>query len=340
GRAGPNSDPGTKLAYAIGSLEFADSPQARRFAIQALSEGPVPQILEFGRHTAMELSPDGKWIAAGRFDGGLDLLADDGTAPTSLLESFRPNNYVQWKPQFSPDGKFLIWTWRGDFRVVKVWSLPDKKLVRTFQMEGLTRCFAGAGKVFFITDTTGRSEAPMIWGRSIVRIWNWDRNEPKLIGHLDLAGKDWKGFDIDSGGQSIAYGKENGVYVRSIEESGVGEEKLIGNHKAKAFSVRFHPGGKQLASVDQNGELWLWSMLPGAKNPIRMIAGVASTPPWFDPKGRFLIAPLNGAIAQWDLKVDGAEPLLYRSPDASASGIVDQQNRWLAVQAGSTLAFY
>lgn len=59
-----------------------------------------------------------------------------------------------------------------------------------------------------------------------------------------------------------------------------------------------------------------------------------------DPKGNFLFAPRDSALAQWDLTVDGAEPLLFRSQDASVSGIADPHHRWLVSQAGSTLAFY
>src|SRR5262249_43240931 len=43
GRANPDADPSTKIGYALASLEFSESPEARRFALQALSEGPPAQ---------------------------------------------------------------------------------------------------------------------------------------------------------------------------------------------------------------------------------------------------------------------------------------------------------
>lgn len=344
GRAIPEADPSTKLAYALASLEFADTPQARSFALQALSEGPPAHAMEMQSSppVSVQFSPDGKWTAVTGTDGTVQLVPRDGTAPVTVSEPFKPNYYVPWNSQFSPDSEFLLWTWRKDPSIVKVWSISQKKLVRTFSMEGLTMCQVRGGKAFLITDTTGRREPSFNnWNQSVVRTWRFDREEPEVVGRLNLGGIGWKSFDIDSRGRSIAYKKGKGVYIRSLDTSQIGAEKLVGYHTVETEMVRFNPNGSEIASADSNAEIRLWSVVPGTKNPIRVISGNSQyTKLWFGSSGSLLFA-LRGELFGWDLTAPiDAEPFVFSHLREIRSVSLENDDRWMSIVGGTTLAFY
>jgi WD40 repeat protein/predicted Ser/Thr protein kinase len=343
GRAIPEADPGTKLAYALASLEFADTPQGRRFALQALSEGPPAQVIEVPAHISIELSPDENWIAAGVLDGAVQLLSSNGSLPQTVSEPFKANYYIPWNSQFSPDGQFLMYTWREDPGIVKVWSLSQKKVIRTFDMGGLTICLVRAGKAFLITDTQRRLETPFQWNQVVVRVWTFDRNEPEIVGRFNMEKNGWRSLDIDSKGRSIAYKKGHDICIRSLNESDAGAEKLVGSQLTDVDFIRFHPSGAEIASSDSTGEIRLWSLIPGTKNPVRVIAGKGGQIRlWFAPKGRFLYASSLGLLSRWDLSgPDDADAFVFRSVGEEITSVMfDKEDRWLAVGGRSTIGFY
>ncbi len=341
GRAIQDADPTTKLAYATASLELTDTYQGRRFALQALSEGPVAHIMEVGTHVSLELSPDGRCIAAGRWDGAVNLLAHDGSATVTVQKPFQSGSFFPWNSQFSPDGNLLLWTSREDPGIVKVWSLPQKKLARTFDLAGLTRCLVRGDRAFFITDTTRRKELPLYWKEVVIRTWRFDQNEPEILGRFNLQINGWSSFDIDQKGQWISYRNGRQVCIRSLDISGIGTEQLIGTHEKDVIFIRFRPNGNQIASSDSS-EIRLWSLIPGSEKPARTISGTGGHI-WFDPKGAFLFGMRGNGLAQCDLSNASVDPVVFRAteiPQTAISVIFDKQERWLATGVGSTLAVY
>ncbi len=79
GRAEIDRYPTAALAYVRGSLELADTPEARRFAVEVLWRGPVARFLSVDRiatqmgipsdFETITFSPDGRWLAARSPDG-------------------------------------------------------------------------------------------------------------------------------------------------------------------------------------------------------------------------------------------------------------------------------
>ncbi len=204
-------------------------------------------------------------------------------------------------------------------------------------------CQVRGGKAFLITDTTGRTEASFnSWNQSVVRIWRFDREEPEVVGRLNFGGIGWKSLDIDSRGRSIAYGKDKGVYIRSLDTSRRGTEKLVGYHTVETDAVRFNPNGSEIASADLNGEIRLWSVVPGTKNPVRVISGNSQrTKLWFGSKGSVLFA-LRGELLGWDLTApDDAEPFVFQHlREEIRSVALENDDRWMSIAGGATLAFY
>lgn len=336
GRANSNADPSTKLSYALAGLELADSTEGRRFALQALSEGPPARVFKMLLRS-IDFSPDGKWMAASAA-GGVFLFPSDGKPPIIVAKPGNPNFYIQWGTQFSPDGKLLLFSWLKDPSLLKVWSLPEKKVVRTFDMEGATICLVRGGKVYLITDSSRQG-----LDETVVRVWKFDSGDPEIVGRLKMKGILWRYSDIDPLGRSITYLKGKNVYIRSLDTSGIGPETLVGTHAADGAVVRFHPNGAEIASSDQSGEIRIWSLVPGMKNPVRVIAGTGEkrTRLWFDPTGAFLLAPGDRTLLRWDLTVPESEPLVFRYQEEVPNAVAfERDGRWMAVAGFSAIAFY
>ncbi|PWT90541.1 MAG: hypothetical protein C5B54_06975, partial [Acidobacteria bacterium] len=342
GRAKAEADPSTKIAYALASLELNDSTEARRFAMQALSEGPPTLLIKTktALHT-VDFSPDGKWIA-GSTAGGVQLFPIDGSTPTTVSEFGSSGEYTPWPIQFSPDGEFLLFSWRQDLSILKVWSMSQNKIVRTFHFEGITICLVRAGKAFLITDTSGRLENPFKWNDTVVRVWKFDRREPEIVGHVKLGNIIWKKFDIDSRGQMLAYSKGHSVYFRPLDVSALGPEKLIGSQETDIETIKFRPTKQELASADSTGEIRIWSVFHQAQDAIHLIG--ANSPEkviWFDPNGSFIFTQGNGALLRWDLMVPKAEPISFKYlAEAPWSVTVDKNCRWLVAAERTAIAFF
>jgi serine/threonine protein kinase/WD40 repeat protein len=342
GRALPDADPTTKLAYAIASLELADTPHGRRFALQAISENPATQVLEVGPNASVDLSPDRRWIAITRQDGSVDLLPRDGSATINVQKPHWPGTYVQWGSQFSPNSDLLIFTWRQDPSFIKVWSLSEKKIVQTFRFEGSTRCFIRANKAIFVSDTKTPADAPFSWGKSVIRTWYFDSNKPEITGQVDFNETYWRNIDIDRNGDWITYIKGKEIKIRSLKNSTIGPELSVGTHKEPIQFLQFHPNGKELASADFSG-IRFWSLSPLQKNPVRAILQTKARP-WFSPKGSFFLASSfnsnENEIRQWDLRDENKQPEMFRIMEPISNMIFDEQERWFAVGVGPNLAFY
>src|SRR5439155_20800134 len=135
GRSLPDPDRKTKLAYALASLQIMDSPDARRLATQVLADGPPPFIFtnNFSGSGITSFSPDDKWFAL-TTNLGLQLFPQDGSAPVIVTKDV--GGYAP--PQFTKDSKFLVWISAENSRNIQVWSVVEKKIVRTLSMPGFT----------------------------------------------------------------------------------------------------------------------------------------------------------------------------------------------------------
>lgn len=325
-------DPSTKIAYALRSLGFADNQEARRFAMEALSEGPTYHVSNVTA-IAPQMSPDGKWVAVAQDGGGLLLLPQDGSAPIVVNKPDSPSNqHIPWTSQFSPDSELLFWTWRKKMSVVNVWSISKKKIIRSFTFEGITIPLVRNGKAFFISEALGRLTPPFFLQSSIVRVWDLGANEPKILGSVNFNNGYWKCFDIDYQGRWIAYTKDNDVLLEDLQNLGTHPARVIGQHTTKSLIVRFNPNGNEIGTSDNIGEIRLWSLnfKSNRQEPLRIFKGNGQPVFnfWFDSDGTSLMVPRNGMTFRWDLTVpQDAEPYYFR--EYGAHGTFDSKHRWL-----------
>jgi WD40 repeat protein len=187
GRLDLDTYPTAALAYARKSLELADTPEARRFALEALWRGPVARFLpaaqigkelglgDKGQICYLALSPDGRWLATARDVGDRQILLfpQDGGPPLVLP---RPPDGNARALDFGPNGDLLITGGSGES--LRFWSLPDLREMRSVELEkGLySRGVVRGGKLFTLTMI---NEAKR---ENLLRVWPLPEGEPKVLG--------------------------------------------------------------------------------------------------------------------------------------------------------------
>ena len=340
-RSLPDADPSTKVAFALRSLEFTDNPEARKYALQAMAEGLAYHRIQMEGYGA-QMSPDGKWVAAGMSGGGMRLLPQDGSKPIVVAEPDSPSgHHIPWGTQFSPDSEFVLWTWRKNTSVIKVWSVTKRKLIRSFNHEGLTMCFVRGGKAFFITDLSGITVSPFSWKECAVRAWDFGAGDPVLLGKVTLSGQNHRSFDIDFRGKWIAYPKNNDVFVEDLQGLGTGTSPLVLKHSGEVRQIRFNPSKNGIAASNEKGEIRLWNLdHTNISEPARIIAGNGQPlqSSWFGPGGESFMAAVSGAILQWDLSAPEADPFLWVGGGHGAR--YDSKNRWFVMATVGSIDFY
>ena len=132
------ADRTTALAYALASVERADSPGGRRLALQALWRGPSTFFLppRTKQVWGLDFSPDGRWLAGGEYAENrgcrVFLWPADGHTVTELPFSDLEDESVD-PVRFVPDSSLLFST--GSLQpTVKIWSVPDGQLIRSMDI--------------------------------------------------------------------------------------------------------------------------------------------------------------------------------------------------------------
>jgi serine/threonine protein kinase/WD40 repeat protein len=340
-RAHQDASPSLKLAYAIASLEYSDTTDGRNYAMQALSEGPPAFVTQAPIHTngVLNFSPDSAYVAI-EHTSGIQIIPRDGSKP---ITAERFETALIGPPRLSSDGEFVVWEAPEDRRVIKVWSLSQRKIVRTFEMEGSTMSRIRGKKLILITDESGRLDRDIRPvdqpNEVVVRTWEFDRTEPKKIAHWHLDGTLPLLFSSD--GESIFFIKGNEFYFRSIHESGLGPPQLMGSHKTDVAWV--DDRDNELVSVDKSGEIRFWSKAHEAMRPERVISGSSEPHDWtLDPTWSFLTEPKGESMLIKDLNApEGAAPFSFRLLDGEAfDWATDKTGNWMAISSQSTISLY
>jgi WD40 repeat protein len=361
GRTELDQDPTVALAYAIASLERADTQVARRFALQALWKGPPAFIMTDMpvTPTFLNFSSSGKWLTVGGYLGSR-LLRQDGSEAIVLTSGFawtrRPHLSV-----FSPKSDSIIWSSSPEPNIVKVWSIPQRKVIRDFKLEGSTDLLVRGSQLIMITDLTDKvsSTSPKLL-RSRIRTWSFDGSEPKIVADWNwnditgpgstnngilLAFARGRNFDINNDATLLAYGRERNVYVRPFGAITHTGEILVGKHDHNLTAVLFDPAGKHIASADTTGEIRIWSLSQDFKTPRRTIA--ARGPVWnlfFNSSGSILAVRYengNHPICLWDMNgpID-ADPFILQRGVQPGYIEFDPFDRWVAVCYSESFAIW
>jgi len=342
-----DADPTAALAYTRRSLELADTPEARRFAVEVLWRGPVARILPVQRMARQQglpedpspigriaLSPDGRWLATLNAGNRRILLFSREGGPARALPRSPDGNTLVL--EFGPRSDLLITGGSGES--LRFWSLPDLRELRSEELGGLRSSgLLRDGRL--LTFTRMHEEGPEL----LMRAWPLPDGEPKVLGAFTPPGSLWT---IDPGGTKLAYSRGRTVRVRALDPPRAPRERVLGSARDEVLDVTFAPWGDRLASVDRSGEVRIWPLAEGATAPLQVLQGVGfgSTRLLFDPGGRRLTqsGPHN-FIDLWDLEAPpDAQPVRLGRPGPGwdVFGAFDPDGHWLAVSLGVTVDFW
>jgi WD40 repeat protein len=309
-----DSNPTSALGLGIASLERADTPEARRIALEAFWRGPAYTILPGAGDAANQtsgsvaFSPDGRWLAAGEvITGRIALFSAAGGPPTYLGG---PAGQVYFL-LFGPASDVLLSGALGT-NAVQVWSIPEGELIRSLQYGSENQ----VQKPLFVSPDGARivtassdSGAPLETERT-VRLLSWSQggDAPIVLGNLRGVSM---AVDVDPTGRLVAYSMGGGIYVQPLNDLEGTPPRLLGSH-ADARLLRFDLQGKRLASGGRSRGIQVWSLNGNEHDPpLTFSAEEAVSALEFDPSGSWLATGhRGGTIRLWDLSRATAFPPL------------------------------
>ncbi len=287
GRAQLAEEPAEALAFAIASLERADNAPARRFAVEALWHGAsVFRIAQDQDPWAMVFSPDGRWAATTGMKG-VFLWSRDGGAPKRIAP---PEGPIIWAEFVGRDGNMLAtWGWQPSYSV-RIWSVPEGKLLRTMPFEHTVVWGAGPDLLSVSRLAAPPSSESKV---SVIRRWPLEGGEPRVLGRVDLRGvpggerdpypndsnEHWSlGVEPDR----VHELRQGAVYTRSLETP-TAFPPIVRRYPTDD-GLFLHPSGRWLHSAARSGALRLWSLDPEAPmRPFELRGAESSESMGLDP---------------------------------------------------------
>jgi WD40 repeat protein len=273
--------PAAGLAYALASLERADTPAARRFALEALARGAA--VIQLPDAESVDFSHDGRWLATGAISRGAHLWSREGGPAVALLGDFVGMTHVR----FDRQGSLL--------------SAEDDTGTRVFSVPGSEPIQEVAGERGFVFPRDGRLYARRggaVYVRAVAE------GEWRLLRRLPPSSF----FDVSPSGARLAYSRGREVFLAPVQDSD-GAPRRVGEHPAAVCWVAFASDEDCLVSSDREGEIRIWSLagaVPTLERTLR--SGLHGDIVWVagDREGSRLAAALVGNLGSeaalvWDL---------------------------------------
>jgi WD40 repeat protein len=325
------ANPTLALAFAIASLERADHPEVRRFAIEAINRGPL--YFELGGGSSgggIAFSPDGRWLAAGRLhDGTIHLHSARGGPPTVLKG---PGQHV-WGVRFG-QGSDTLMTFASGTNLVQVWSVPEGRPLRSLPYGSENALhfplfMSADARTLLTTSIDGPVTART--GRARLLRWPPEGDAPEVFGELENSDEPV----VDAGGTEIAYLREGGIHLRPVEGFSRSAARLVGRHHDARRLAECSDAGL-LASFDGKGKIRVWAAQDAGSDPVFVfdspeeILGIQC-----NRSGTLLGSGHGGRTARvWDLQAPtGTPPLELRGSGTLGRREFHPGGRWAATSS-------
>ncbi|KAF2857149.1 tricorn protease domain 2-containing protein [Piedraia hortae CBS 480.64] len=262
-----------------------------------------PMKLRLGVNiTAMTLSPDGKTIWAGHWDGRITQL-DVDLALKSPQHRTGPA-----KAALSTDGRSLaLWSPRNQ---LSLWNIETRICERRLTDDRLLHHWQRRYKEMLISsDSRFVVVASLSWPpKNVVLIWDMEANalrelkdRPVYVTALALS-PDSKTLLCGSyDGQIWAFDLERGV----LREKFTGHTKLI-------TAIAFSPDGQNFASASFDNTIRIWG--PKSQTPLVLRSEDRMEKPCFSTDGRMLYTYNFKSICEWDIEKASIVRTLHRGP--------------------------
>jgi WD40 repeat protein len=283
--------PNEAIAYAIASLERTDNGPARRFAVEALWQGPPALFLSDPTEPgSLAWSDEGDRLALGGFSG-LVLLESRTGERRHLSTSFE---YV-FSTGFTSDGRRLVSeASEGGSRVLHVWALPDGRIEHTVGRVGAPRSYVlGDQLLTFSFDPS----APQGDRPAVVRRLSLDGSAQEVLGQWKPHGlHEW--WDIDPSGTSILSMQGDRLLEERVDNL-AGTPRVLGTNGRDAW-VWMRPWRDRVVTGDISGNVRIWDVRSARVERILKSPADARSIA-LDPNGRFLASGPGTAMGSRSL---------------------------------------
>ncbi len=331
------------LAYAIASLERADTLEGRKLALRALWAGPPATVLPHqylgGCPIGLAFAPDGAHLAVGygqEARGHVRVFPRRGGPPVRL-SGFEGQGPV-WHLAFSPDGRHLIGS--AGLPAVRIWETEGWQTERVLQVPGVPEAvgFFEPGSEAVVTVSLpglGGASSSSRHYRCLVHRWPLSGGPPQLVGGVTATEHPGPLPDLSLGVMPV--GRGSSVELHRIETLGTEAGRVIARYP-EALGISsfpaFDPSNDRMALADSSGHLYLWPLDGDGRRPGRRIEAPQDAS-WtaFSPDGSLLAqAGADEGGWLWDLDgPSGAEPLRFEREGWTMNQLAfSPDGRWLA----------
>jgi WD40 repeat protein len=312
------------LAFALKSLEFADTTAGRLLALRVLQQSPVARIVPApaSRYIVRAFSPDGEWLAAGDFDR-VSLLRRSGGAPRTLFQYPSRGVSLVWVG-FRPRSDILVTDLGGD---VRQWSVADGRELLRAQLGHRWSHLTDRG---LFTETMTETTAGV---ETRLAMWPYTGDRPPApLGTLN--GR----LQVDSvKGSWFAYAEGRRVFLRSFDDWLAPPRRIV-ELASDAVDVTLSDDGSRLAASDATGRIEVWSTRSQAPHLERILHAPGTPSVKLDSAGRRLAASgvIDGHPTErvFDLGHPvGTEPLVISrgdTPGRQNPPVFDPSGQWLS----------
>lgn len=333
--------PTAAVAYALESLETADTQEARLLALEALWRGPAALILPVPAGAAcsrVAFSLEGDRLACAGFPDKVVIWNERGEA---RVIAGLPTMADVRDVAFEPGGGRLV-SWVPGDPLLRVWTADDGE-PRTFEAWP-EQVIVGEGEVTTLGPEAAGARLRTLrrWALDTGTVTEIARWQPPAGMRLDQPGL--RPVAFDTAVRWLAFGDDRDVVLRAIPE-GASSDRRLSRHGARVREVQFDPAHRRLLSFDEAGLFCLWSVPDGRLlRELRTTTPHRYSMPVFSPDGSLIVWMTgDGGTLVWNLAAPAAAPpTVLRRTDVRDSGAeaFDPRHRWLASAGWDSVALW
>jgi WD40 repeat protein len=315
--------PTAAVAYAMASLERAESPRARRLALEALWKGPTAFVVSEEPTWMVAFTPDGHHLVRAQGLGAgiarLDVIGDQGSfAQLEKVHEGDPRLAIYMDREAS---HFVSCSFPADFSHIALWSAAERRKVSEFRHEGIRalRVVSDQQRIHAaVVEEGSLSVDALRFDGAIDRLGTLDLGTPIQRRRAPLA--------LAPSGRWLGASTGQEIFMVEIGPDGLSEPRFVGRQDSPVRSLAVDPLGRFVATGDAEGGIRLWDAL--APSPPSVARGGAGFPYGLgvNDDGTILgggwIA--DGRLEVWLWSVAAGELRLLRRIDlGSAEGATD-----------------